>query len=408
MTSEYQAWQGLRFGQWVCLILLWVVLFVWLMRLGTQIFFTDIADTPRFPLLRWKSVADIQGNFLVIGRAKSGKTGWLKSLHLPEGDELDLRDQLAKKVANPHYRVPEGSGKVLVLDHFEFNIKNPDYNQARLELIEDLLRKAARLVVVSTVDPLYLLTEGAPGVLSNDPDPEVAHERLDRWARALSQFTKVRRKEPRDRDFYATLRAFIKQDPDRMEFAAWVKRECRYTSMLRRIGKELLQKYRKGDRVTKAWVASRVLDRADAYYHVLWSGLTATERLVLYQLALDGWANPNNSGALQQLERKELIYKGPMYRIMNESFRLFIQSTEHTDEIAEWKRQEQQSTWHAFRYVVIAAAVAGMVWLLHSQAALTQVVAGSIAAIVTLLTAISSLFGRSGRQATPAPKETTG
>ena len=406
VTSEYQTWQGLRFWPWVCLILLWVVLFVWLMSLAKKIFFTDIADTPRFPLLRWKGVADIQGNFLVIGRAKSGKSGWLKALRLPKDDQLDLREHLAAKVAHPYYySIPVGSGQVLVLDHFEFNLKNPDYNQARLELIEDLLRRSIRLVVVSTVDPLYFLTEGAPGVLSSAPDPAVAQERLDRWARALSQFTKVRRKEPWDRNFFATLRAFIKQDPDRKKFAGWIKRECRYTSMLRRIGKELIQKFRKGDRATEAWVASRVLDRADAYYHVLWSGLTASERLVLYQLALDGWANPNNSAALQQLERKELIFRGPMYRIMNESFRLFIQSTEHADEIAEWERREQQSTWHAFRYVVIGAAVGGVLWLLHSHAELTQVVAGSIAAIVTLLTAVSTLFGRSGRQASPAPKD---
>jgi len=95
-----------------------------------------------------------------------------------------------------------------------------------------------------------------------------------------------------------------------------------------------------------------------------------------------------------------------MYRIMNESFRLFIKSTEHAEEIAEWERREQQSTWHAFRYVVIAAAFGGVAWLLYSQAALTQVVAGSVAAIVTLLTAVASLFGRSGRQTSPATKNT--
>jgi aminopeptidase-like protein len=95
-----------------------------------------------------------------------------------------------------------------------------------------------------------------------------------------------------------------------------------------------------------------------------------------------------------------------MYRIMNESFRLFIQSAEHAEEIAEWEKREQQSTWHAFRYVMIGGAIGGMAWLLYSQAAFTQVVAGSIAAIVTLLTAVTSLFGRSGRQPSPAAKDT--
>ena len=175
--------------------------------------------------------------------------------------------------------------------------------------------------------------------------------------------------------------------------------------MLRRIGTDLLKQFPKEDQPTAAWVCNRVRERADAYYHVLWSVLTATERLVLYQLALDGWANPKNSAAVQQLERKLLISRDPMCRIINESFRLFIQSTDHAEEIAEWEKREQQSTWHAFRYVIIATTVGTGVWLLYTQAALTQVMAGAIAAIVTLLTAISTLFGRSGGQPSPASKE---
>jgi hypothetical protein len=176
--------------------------------------------------------------------------------------------------------------------------------------------------------------------------------------------------------------------------------------MLRRIGKEILEHFQTDHPVNFSWVWSRVLERADAYYHVLWSVLTPTERLVLYQLAFDGWANPKNSVALQQLERKRLVYKRPMYQIMNESFRRFIQSTEHTEEIAEWERREQQSTWHAFRYVVIGGVIGLGVWLLYTQATLTQVMAGSITAIVTLLTAVSSLFGRSGPQPAAASNAT--
>jgi len=72
--------------------------------------------------------------------------------------------------------------------------------------------------------------------------------------------------------------------------------------------------------LTREQLTEVVLDRANSYYRVLWSGLTASERLVLYQLALDGWANPKNASAIQQLERKQLIYKVPMYRVINDSF----------------------------------------------------------------------------------------
>jgi hypothetical protein len=149
---------------------------------------------------------------------------------------------------------------------------------------------------------------------------------------------------------------------------------------------------------------SNVLDRADDYYHLLWSGLSAAERLVLYQLALDGWANPKNVAALQQLERKSLIRREPMYRLMNESFREFVLGTEHIDEIEQWEKHEQQSTWRAFKLVLIVLTVGAAAWLLYSQAALSQVVVAYIAGIGTLLTAIAGLLGRSGVKSSPKPE----
>ncbi len=89
-----------------------------------------------------------------------------------------------------------------------------------------------------------------------------------------------------------------------------------------------------------------------------------------------------------------------MYRIMNESFRKFIQSAEHADEIAEWEKSGRQSTWRALRLVLIAAAIGGGVWLFHSQTALFQTGVGYVAAVATLLTAVTGLLGRSKRSAT--------
>src|SRR5713101_6636499 len=125
-----------------------------------------------------------------------------------------------------------------------------------------------------------------------------------------------------------------------------------------------------------------------------------------FSVALDGWANPKNTTALQQLERKSLIHRAPMYRIMNETFLEFVKSTEHADEIAQWEKNEGQSTWRAQRLVLIALAIGTGIWLLHSQAALSQTVAAYIAGVATLLTAISGLFGRSGRQASTKAEPT--
>jgi hypothetical protein len=402
VKSEYPTWQGLRWGSRLLVVLLWVVLGFWLTRLVRKIFFIDVQNTPPFDAVAWKDVADIQSNFLVVGLAKSGKSGWLRSIRgLDATACLDLRVELRAK---PDRYSPqrEQHGPILVLDHFEFNLKDRRYNLARLNLLESLLYDSGcKIVVVSTVDPLYFLTEGSPDMLSQVEDSDVAHCLLDRWARALSKMRKVRPKESRDSEFERKLEDFVRTHPTYHQFASWIREECECTAMLRQIGMRILDDFQETGPRKRDWIESTVLDRADAYYHVLWSGLTTSERLVLYQLALDGWANPKNTMALQQLERKSLIHRAPMYRIMNETFLQFVRSAEHADEIAQWEKHEEQSTWRALRLVLIALAIGTGVWLLHSQAALSQTVAAYIAGIATLLTAITGLFGRSGRQTSP-------
>ena len=194
---------------------------------------------------------------------------------------------------------------------------------------------------------------------------------------------------------------FAASDDKCAQFAIRVWRECSRTESLRDIGVQILDKLKGKQPETLEWLVNTALDCAGTYYHVLWSCLTATERLVLYQLALDGWANPKNTAALQQLERKLLIYKAPMYRVMNESFRRFVEFPEHADEIAHWEKNEKQSTWRALRLFLVVVAVAAGMWLLYAQAELFQVGVGYVVAIGTLLTAVTGLLGRS-KQAAPA------
>ena len=410
VTSNYRDWGGLGWWPRFFLVLLWAVLFFWLLSLMKKIFFTDVESAPHFQAVDWKTVEDIKTNSLVIGRARSGKTDRLRALPgLAPDDWRDLRVELKQMVGESYYQAPSCQGSVLVLDHFEFNIKDRQYNLARLNLLEDMLYVArCKLVAVSTVDPLYFLTEGAPAMLSDGKDPEEAHRLLDRWARALSKFTKVNLTDAGRDQFEEKVSEFAKVVAGSSPLATWLKEECNCTAFLRKVGSEIFDQPSATQPATREQLVSTVLDRADSYYHVLWSGLTASERLTLCQLALDGWANPKNAAAIQQLERKLLIRKAPMYRIMNESFRRFIASAEHADEIAQWEKSEQQSAWRALRLVLIAAVIGAGVWLLYAQAALFQTATGYIAAIATLLTAVGGLFGRSKRAASAAPEPTQG
>ena len=409
VTTTFSCWAGLRRLDRFLLIVLWVALSFWFMTIVNNIFFAMIEDTS-LETVAWEKVDDIKRNYLVIERAKSGRTQWLGAISgLTAESHLDLRVEL-QNIIDSKSTDSVSAGSIVILDYFEFNFRDRKYNLARLELLEKLLLDPNRkLVLVSTIDPLFFLTESAPEVLTESAGAADRSHLLDRWAHVLARFAKVHPKAPSDRDFHRTLQSFdklhepIKGRQNCHQFALWIEQECNCTTHLRRIGQDLVDQYREEDcDRSRDWVVSKVLDMSDSYYHVLWSILTASERLVLYQLAMDGWTNPKNIAAILQLKRKLLILRDPMYRIMNESFRRFVLSSEHAEEIAQWEKAEQTSTWRAFRFVGIAVAIGVGVWLLYTQAAFSQVVVAYIAAIATLLTAIAGLFGKSSGRANPA------
>jgi hypothetical protein len=373
---------------------------VWIMNVTTKIFSIGVKCAPPYEEAHWKSAADVGGNYLLITHAKSGESEWLEST-LADGSVswIDVRSELQKMIGDPAYRIDSYKGSIFVLAHFDYNLWDSTYNEKRLELLESLVygtNTEHKLVVVSTVDPLYFLTEGGPAVCSKGSDATEARKLLSRWTQALSKFKRVRPNESMTGPFIDRFIRFMQEHPESRsgKFVVWVCAECNCTSMLRKIGIELFDEFRECEQNTRESVESEVQDRASAYYHVLWTSLTFAERLVLYQLALDGWINAKNGEAIQQLERKQLIYRAPMYRVMNESFRRFIQSAEHGDEMMEWQKQERASTWHAFRAVLIVAVLGVGVWMLYTQAALSQTVTGIIAGGTALLTAVGGLLGR--------------
>jgi hypothetical protein len=396
IISSYRPWQALTPGASVYLVLLLGGLVVWILSLARQIFLTDVEIAPEFAVVHWRDASEIQTNYLVIGRTQSGKSKLLRDLQgLDPRDWWDLRVELARMMANPKYMGPSCRSSVLILDHFEFNLGDLDWNRVRLELLEGLLyQERSRVVLVSTIDPSYFFSEQGSKILSDGKDPDESARLLDRWVRALSKFTRVTLAHGGREEFVAEVAKTAEQGGEHAQFAVWVCQECGTTTQLRKVGVAILREFRTKLPHSLGQLTEIVLDRASAYYRVLWSGLTVSERLVLYQLSLDGWANPRNASGIQQLERKQMIFKAPMYRVMNNSFCRFVLSAEHADEILEWEKREQESTWHALRFVLLAVLIGGGVWLLYTQAQLFQIGTGTITAIATLLTAVAGFSAR--------------
>ncbi len=391
---------------------------LWLISLTKKIFLTNVESASVIEIAIWRTVSDIKRDSLVIGLPRSGKSAYLKNLQgLDARDFRDLRDLQSNRSGTSKYYELDSTdcySGVIIIDQFDFNMRDPVWNQKRLELMEKLLsKKEQKLVIVSTVDPLYFLTVEYPNILGSDAQPAEVSALLERWARILDNFSRVKLPNEVGDEFAGEVLKFREQSEQSDRIARWICHECTYTPMLQKIGLDLFGKYQPVlthpdlTLPTRQQLVEWVADRADAYYRMLWAGLTSNERLVLYQLALDGWANPRNAAAIHQLEQKQLIFRRPMYRIINDSFRSFIRSSEHQSEIVEWQRTEQRSTWQALRFVVIATLIGIGAWLLYAQAQLFQIGAGYITAIATLLTAIAGFAARTRRSLPPPTADPT-
>jgi hypothetical protein len=408
--AGYPEAHGLMIWARIVLIVFVGIMLVWLNNLSKIIFLTNLQCAPTLEEAQWKSASDIKRDTLVIGLPRSGKSAQLRKLPgLDPSDFRDLRDLQTGDPSDGKIAAVESTNclsGVIVLDQFDFNMRDPDWNQKRLALLERLSKYPDQiLVLVSTVDPMYFLAAERDTVLCPGKDAAQSSLLLDRWARALDKFAHVKLPNTREKEFCKMLDEYSKQGEACKQFADWIEAECKYTPMLQRVGVALLEKFPKEPPHTRVQLIDMVVDRADAYYRMLWAGLTGSERLVLYQLALDGWANPKNAPAIHQLEQKGLICRNPMYQIMNDSFRDFIRTSEHQQEIQEWQKKEQQSAWQGLRFVLLAAIIGVGVWLLYAQAQLFQIGVGYITAIATLLTAVAGFTAKWKRSPVAPPTD---
>jgi hypothetical protein len=377
--------------------LLALVLILWLHYMIRKVFLTDLAEVP--PLDNYWALPDHpEHNLLIIGHPKSGKT--------ERAGDLEAKDtvDLARIIAGGNWTLPELTHPTVVLDNFAFDIDNPETCLAKLRLLEDLIHlRNKRVIVLSTVDLMFYVTAGGPEIVTpRNGAPEPPAQILDRWAAVLSSFVKV---EIQDRtgkhiDDYVQERKKngIDYSPALVRL---IKQECNHTAHLRRLGTTMMDAHRAGSDLSRPALVEEVLDRADAYYRVLWSTCTREERLVLFQLARDGWANPKNERAIQQLERRRLVRRLPGLRIMNESFCRFVKDAQLPDEVAKWELEEQQSAWSALKLGLTTAALMAGVWLLYTQQDVFQMGIGYLAAMGTASGAVLSLIRSLTRTSEP-------
>jgi hypothetical protein len=366
----------------------------WLALLTKRIFLS--CGFKPFEEVDWKRAEDITTSALVLREPWDGTRNRLEGI--TGTDYVDLR----ASPENPAAKLLD-QNNVVVLDHFDFNMGNRTSNLARLQLLEELLYTKRRRVVIGTsADPVAYLSDGDFGRLADNA--QGAAELLGRWKLVMSGFRPVSFKEPTLGQLLAASKPLIEQGGRMKQLASWVREECEHTPYLREVGFTLLEKLKAGPEPDLRQLQEEVRARTDSYYEALWSTFTRDERLVLFQLSRDGWANPQNKQAIVQLRRKGILCVRPMLRIMNESFRLFAIEAQDRNEIDAWERQGKESSWRTFKFSFVIVGVGLAMWLLYVQKDLFQSTIGYAVALGTAITAISNLFGAFKGRSGPAPK----
>ncbi len=385
IASPYPAEAPLQWRTIGFLILLAVVLVFWMDRLVRTIFLLDVKNLP--PLDPWCLDPPAGENLIIIAPPKSGKG--IAARTLPDTDRLDFRKMC---IENKWQGYPR-EHPLVVISHFEYDLDNPQSCLAKLKVLEEnLYVQRRKVMLLSAVDPMPYLADSCPEILTTDPkDPGAALLLLDRWAAVLSQFHKKTIIGAESVTFHTAL-ARVERERAPQGLLSVILRECDHTAHLRRFGEELLAVWPTLISADDEEIIETLLERADSYYRVVWDTCTKEERLVLFQLAKDGWANSKNAPAIQQLLRRKLVSSDSGYQLMNESFRRFIRRAQDPEEIAAWERDERASTWHGVKVVLGTASIFVGGWLFYSQQDILKASVGYLAAVGAAGTAILGII----------------
>jgi hypothetical protein len=183
--------------------------------------------------------------------------------------------------------------------------------------------------------------------------------------------------------------------PDTNTLDGILQEECGRTPVLQNFA-ATFKKYVPSQSGTANWphtqesVRASILQMAQPYYQEIWESLTVEEQLALFHLARDRFIHVRHPG-LEPLFRKGLVRFNPDLRIMNASFRKFIQMAGVRDELNLQEAKRSNSIWNALKVPVGIGLATIIVVLILTQEELRTALPAVIALLPLLLQGIPDL-----------------
>ena len=318
---------------------------------------------------------------------------------IPEIRQPSLED-LKKRLAHPCHLYITGlpgskryelqpPSPISFVPLFEQGINDHTYNQRTLADIQELTTiKDHSIVVVSPVQPsgiieLYRkwITDERP---ANESSDEKGKSKKAEYEIALRQW----------RNLFSDFEVYylsIKPDKKIRFTSEIVNAEMNACIYLQNLA---LKSKRDGSTLVEDDFIIKVEEVAEPYYNSLWNSFSPDEKLLLFDLAEDGFVNLKNQRTLRILMQKGVIVtdEGSL-SIMNKSFTSFILKVfRYDDEIKLTQEAQSKGSWHNIRIVLVLVLIAIAIFIALAQEELF----GNINALIVTVTSALAMFSKFG------------
>lgn len=303
-------------------------------------------------------------------------------------DPKDWQDQID--------RVQSPPDRTIIIERFEFNRHDPELNERKLRLLENLINTDRSAVVHSSVDPsdFALVSKKKEPADAKDEQPdsnkkkkqadkedsgetdEDRSQARDRWAAALSSFVRAMAFDPAD----------LYPSPPHGTLSKAVQAGDTPWRYLESLAPRL--QVESSDDET---LILEVGDQAENYYRALWSACSREERMTLCRVARDG-LNSRLDPDLRPLMQKHFIVRDPDLRLMDEGFRRFVFRTA-TEEGVFTFLAEIESHWEVLRAPLLLVLLGVIAFLFFTQKELFDSTISLISAITGGGLTLLKLFG---------------
>jgi hypothetical protein len=304
-------------------------------------------------------------------------------INIPDhGDEKERNDACEKFTAN----IFDKQIKLIIVNHFEYNIQDPVTNRIKLNFLEQLMIKSkSKVIILSTIHPVAFLDSFIDQVRL-EGSKSIPGEDLERWHVLLGHYRIV----------VLPLDQASPAQTDHSWYSIYAETE--HTHFLKKIQDcaiDIAKKIPLHERSAKAdQLAFKLQVTSHYFYMYIWQSLTKEEKFLLYDLAEDNLVNSFDDYNLNMLLAKGVIMRvDGSLQLFNKGFRNFILTAIGNTEAMKIKsRINDNGNWNSLKTPLLIVLVAILTFLLTFQEESYSKIIAYVAALGTGIPTVLKLF----------------